>query len=65
MLDVRRLGALFAEFYSVGEQEMRLLPPPNHKLSLLGAYIGYPLGKIGSSGFSVGEFSSADGLKAL
>ena len=25
---------------------MRLLPPPNHNLSLLGAYIGYPIGKV-------------------
>ncbi len=25
---------------------MKLLPPPNHKLGLLGEFIAYPLGKI-------------------
>ena len=25
---------------------MRLLPPPNHKLSLVGAYVAYPIGKL-------------------
>lgn len=25
---------------------MKLLPPENHKLSLIGAFIAYPIGKI-------------------
>ncbi|MFN3811245.1 MAG: hypothetical protein ACK4S6_11555 [Roseateles asaccharophilus] len=25
---------------------MKLLPPENHKLSLMGAFIAYPIGKI-------------------
>jgi hypothetical protein len=25
---------------------VKLLPPPNHKLSVLGAFIAYPVGKL-------------------
>jgi len=39
---------------------MRLLPPPNHKLSLLGAYIGYPLGKIILRILTLGRYPPED-----
>ncbi len=35
---------------------MKLFPPPNHKLSILGAYLAYPLGKVALRILTVGRY---------
>lgn len=39
---------------------MNLLPPPKHKLSLLGAYIAYPLGKLALRLLTFGHYPPED-----
>lgn len=35
---------------------MRLLPPPNNKLSFLGAFVAYPLGKVALRFLTLGRY---------
>ena len=39
---------------------MKLLPPPDHKLSLLGVYIGYPIGKLMLRALTWGNYPPED-----
>lgn len=39
---------------------MKLLPTGNHKLSLLGAYVAYPLGKVLLRVFTLGRYPPED-----
>lgn len=39
---------------------MKLLPPPNHKLSLLGAFLAYPLGKVALRILTFGHYPPED-----
>ena len=39
---------------------MKLFPPPNHKLSLLGAYVAYPIGKLALRLVTLGRYPPED-----
>lgn len=35
---------------------MKLLPPQNHKLSLIGAFVAYPIGKLLLRALTIGHY---------
>jgi hypothetical protein len=53
---VERYTAGFAVYIVLGSKQVKLFPPPNHKLSLLGAYVAYPLGKVALRVLTIGRY---------